>query len=264
MSILNFELASKLKPTAHITVNKSRLKAYGSNLYLKDGSQFEIELYNPTTRPYLAKIKINGSYISQAGIIIKPGQRIFLERFIDTHRKFKFETYEIDGQAADAQAAIINNGDVIAEFYPEKLKTQINTSYPWLTTSSGTATVTISTPPNTGDYWYGTTTNTNNPENTYFTNTSLGGSTISNISMNVAGSLETGRVEVSEKSNQPLVEAFGEFSNFMEASSSWKILPNSLKPIEVGEIRQYCTSCRTRIRKSSWKFCPSCGEKLVD
>lgn len=82
--------------------------------------------------------------------------------------------------------------------------------------------------------------------------------------MNVAGSLETGRVEVGEKSNQQLVETFGEFSNFMEAQSIWKILPLSLKPVEAGEIRQYCTGCRTRIKKSSWKFCPTCGENLND
>lgn len=258
MSIINFELASKLKPIAHITVNKSRLKAYGSNLYLKDGSNFEVELYNPTTRPYLAKIKINGSYISQAGLIIKPGQRIFLERFIDTQRKFKFETYEVDGQSEEARAAIINNGDVLVEFYQEKLKTSI--SYPFLT--GGSSTITVSNP----NHWYTTngSSGITTAGNAYFTNTSFGGTTVNNIAMNVAGSLETGRIEAGEKSNQSLIEVFGEFSDFIETTSAWKILPNSLKPIEVGEIRQYCTSCRTRIKKSSWKFCPSCGERLAD
>jgi len=89
MSIINWELASKLKPTAHITVNKSRLKAYGSTVYLQDGSNFEVELYNPSNQTHLAKIKINGSYISQAGIIIKPGERVFLERFIDIQNKIQ-------------------------------------------------------------------------------------------------------------------------------------------------------------------------------
>ena len=262
MSIINFELASKLKPNAHITINKSRTKAYGSTVYLKNGTSFEIELYNPTQRPFLAKIKVNGSYISQAGIIIKPGQRIFLERFIDDQKKFKFETYEVDGASPEVLKAIENNGDIVVEFYPEKLKTQINTG--WLTTTSGTGTVTIQPPLNGDNYWYGGTTTNYNSNNAYFTNTSFGGSTINNISMNVAGSLETGRVEVGEKSNQQLVETFGEFSNFMEAQSIWKILPLSLKPVEAGEIRQYCTGCRTRIKKSSWKFCPTCGENLND
>jgi len=252
MSIINFELASKLKPHAHITINKSRTKAYGSTVYLKNGTSFEIELYNPTQRPFLAKIKVNGSYISQAGIIIKPGQRIFLERFIDDHKKFKFETYEVEVDSPEILRAIENNGDIVVEFYPEKLKTQINTS--WLIASSGTRT----------NYWNNYTTTNYNSNNAHFTNTSFGGSTVNTISMNVAGSLETGRIEVGEKSNQQLVETFGEFSNFMEAQSIWKILPLSLKPIEAGEIRQYCTGCRTRIKKSSWKFCPTCGEDITD
>jgi rRNA maturation endonuclease Nob1 len=82
--------------------------------------------------------------------------------------------------------------------------------------------------------------------------------------MNVAGSLETGRVEVGESSNQQLVETFGEFSNYMETCVVWKINPMSQKPIQAGEIRQYCTGCRTRIKKASWKFCPTCGENLKD
>jgi hypothetical protein len=262
MSIINFELASKLKPYAHITINKSRTKAYGSTVYLKNGTSFEIELYNPTQRPFLAKIKVNGSYISQAGIIIKPGQRIFLERFIDDQKKFKFETYEVDGASPEVLKAIENNGDIAVEFYPEKLKTKIDTS--WLTTSVGTSTITIPSPSIGNNYWYGSTTTNWNSNDAYFTNTSFGGSTINTISMNVAGSLETGRIEVGEKSNQQLVETFGEFSNFMEAQSIWKILPLSLKPIEAGEIRQYCTGCRTRIKKSSWKFCPTCGEDVTD
>ncbi len=262
MSIINFELASKLKPNAHITINKSRPKAYGSTVYLQNGTSFEIELYNPTQRPFLAKIKVNGSYISQAGIIIKPGQRIFLERFIDDQKKFKFETYEVDGASPEVLKAIENNGEIIVEFYPEKLKTSFSNS--WLTTSSGSGTVTIPPTSNGDNYWYGGTTTNYNSNNAYFTNTSFGGSTINNISMNVAGSLETGRVEVGEKSNQQLVETFGEFANFLEAQSVWKILPLSLKPVEAGEIRQYCTGCRTRVKKSSWKFCPTCGENLKD
>lgn len=261
MSIINIERASILKPSAHITINKSRTKAYGSTVCLKTGTSFEIELYNPTQLLFLAKVKINGSYISQAGIIIKPGQRIFLERFIDNQKKFKFETYEVEGASPEILKAIANNGDIIVEFYPEKLKTQNSTS--WLLAGSTGHTVVTPTLLNRDDWWYGFTT-TNNVGIEYRTNTSFGGSTVNNVSINVAGSFETGRIEVGETSNQQLVETFGEFSNFMVAQSVWKILPLSLKPIEVGEIRQYCTGCRTRIKKSSWKFCPTCGEGLID
>lgn len=256
MSIINWELASKLKPTAHITVNKSRLKAYGSTVYLQDGSNFEVELYNPSNQTHLAKIKINGSYISQAGIIIKPGERVFLERFIDIQKKFKFETYHVDGDSAEVLTAIAQNGEVIIEFYPQKLATSIN-PYRWYTGDSGSSnTFTVY---NDANINFTTTNGTG-----YYTNTSFGGTTVNNISMNVAGSLETGRVEVGESSNQQLVETFGEFSNYIETQVVWKINPVSQKPIQVGEIRQYCTNCQTRIKKASWKFCPTCGENLKD
>jgi len=266
MSIINWDLASKLKPSAHITINKSRPKAYGSTVYLNDGTSFEIELYNPTGRLFLAKIKVNGSYISQAGIIIKPGQRIFLERFIDSDKKFKFETYEVDANSPEVMQAIATNGDIVVEFYPERLKTTINT-YPqtWTTTpyyqqnglnvnsTSGMRRVNL-----TGSA-------SSCSANSYYSNTaSFGGSTVNNISMQVAGSLETGRVEAGEKSDQELVNGYADFANHFESQSVWKIMSLSLKPVEAGEIRQYCTGCRTRIKKSSWKFCPTCGESLKD
>jgi hypothetical protein len=42
--------------------------------------------------------------------------------------------------------------------------------------------------------------------------------------------------------------------------ASFKILP--LSQVEASQIRQYCPECRCRIRKSSWKWCPQCGEEL--
>ena len=77
-------------PTSHITVKKQRLKQFSNSVYLKDGDEFEIELFNPTRKTILSKISINGNYISNAGIIIKPGQRVFLERYIDVDKKFVF------------------------------------------------------------------------------------------------------------------------------------------------------------------------------
>jgi len=54
---------------------------------LNDGDEFEIELFNPKTNPVLAKISINGKRISERGIILNPGQRVFLERFLDSPEK---------------------------------------------------------------------------------------------------------------------------------------------------------------------------------
>ena len=60
-------------PTANIAVNRNRLKSYGEKIYLKSGTHFEIELFNPKTTKVLAMISIDGVAISIAGIVIKPG-----------------------------------------------------------------------------------------------------------------------------------------------------------------------------------------------
>jgi hypothetical protein len=88
-------------PEAYITrskeKNRGRLKIYNENsLYLQDSEEFQIELFNPTNNTLLAKIEINGKLISNSGLVIKPAQRVFLERFLDSERKFIFETYAID------------------------------------------------------------------------------------------------------------------------------------------------------------------------
>ena len=82
-------------PCAYITKGRQRIKQFGQNVYLKNGSEFEIELYNPSRQTVLSKIKINGEFINGGGVILRPGERVFLERYIDVPRKFKYETYTV-------------------------------------------------------------------------------------------------------------------------------------------------------------------------
>ncbi len=110
-------------PTANIAVNKSRLKVYKNvgNLptyYLQKGQEFQIELANPTTDVVLAKVSINNKVISQGGLVLNPGQRVFLERYLDVAKKFLFDTYEVSG-SNEMKEAIKNNGDIKIEFYRE-------------------------------------------------------------------------------------------------------------------------------------------------
>ena len=246
-------------PTANITVNKSRVKNYGTNVYLKDGAQFEIEIFNPRTNPILAKIKINGNYISSAGIILKPGQRVFLERFIDVDKKFKFETYEIEG-SSEAQAAASLNGLVQVEFYDEvQISGNIDYTYRPTITYGSTLPSTFTTLTNTGS---GTISNMS-------LTSGLNAVYCSSVASPVSGavnekSVETGRVEKGEKSNQKMESSNGNFSTWACHTETIKILPASQKPVEASEIRNYCSDCGTRIKKSSWKFCPSCGANLKD
>jgi hypothetical protein len=118
-----YQTISDAMPEAHITRKKSRAKIYNyNNLYLNDGDVFEIELFNPKTNRVLAKIWLNGEEISGSGIVVNPGQRIFLERFIDSNNKFVYKTYDIENNTQTLEA-IRSNGDIEIKFYNEYFNT---------------------------------------------------------------------------------------------------------------------------------------------
>jgi hypothetical protein len=253
------------KATAHIARNKSRLKSYGENVYLKNGDTFEIELFNGYTTEVLAKIWINDELISRSGLILKPGQRYFLERFIDTNNKFKFDTYEVEN-SAEVKEAIKSNGAVKVEFYQKTVVHNNNSIINldlWQKINQPTIKPYVGTPYWTNQPYYGNITLTNSigfsSDQNVFYNTS--------ISMNVPGeeakaSLETGRVEKGEASDQSFTTVSMDFNSWPSDTVNMQILPVSQQPIEVSQIRNYCSGCGTRIKKQSWKFCPTCSEQL--
>ena len=252
-------------PQAWIAIQKNRQKVYGSNgnsqVYLKDGEEFQIELFNPTQTKYLVKFKINGNYQSQRGLVLNPGQRYFLDRFIDEDRKLDFSTYEVEN-SKQAKQAIEKNGLLEVEFYAEVVyknpfTLQGNTSTWTYYGNQGSG----------GNYWLnglnGTITNCGTGSTTTsisngvsFTNCSSTSTLTSDVS------IETGRVEKGEKSNQSFSESFDSFNCWISFSTKVQILPRSQKPAETSEIRSYCTGCGSRNKKQNWKFCPSCGTKI--
>ena len=106
--------------------------------YFWDKDNFELEIHNPTQKSILCKIKLNGEYISTSGIIVKPGQRVFLERFLDSNNKFEFSTYEVNDTSSN-RVAIDLNGDVRIEFYDEQQV--VNNFYLGGRTLYGTSTI---------------------------------------------------------------------------------------------------------------------------
>ena len=256
--------------TAHITRNRNRSKIYVDSIYLKDGENFEIELFNPTTARVLAKINLNGKSISESGIVLRPGERIYLERFIDTNNKFLFETYEVD-KSNEALNAIIDNGMLEVSFYKESLSLTNYTGSSYYNGPAYNPTITIGG--STGIYYGG---HTSDVFGSYCsdTNFSLGGSTITNLftttsmtndsikGSNASNSLETGRVEMGESSNQEFKSVSANFMSIAETTIKYRILPESQKPLESASLRNYCTDCGTRMKKQSWKFCPNCGTKI--
>jgi predicted RNA-binding Zn-ribbon protein involved in translation (DUF1610 family) len=236
------------QPTAHIALNNNRLKSYGDVVYLKDGDEFQIELFNPYQVSVLAKIWINDQLISTSGLVLRPGQRYFLDRYIDQNAKFKFNTYTVDaGTTPQVLESIKNNGSVKVLFYPEKRTIPNISVNSWINPSTGIFT--------TGTNY------TNYASNTYTTSTFTGDVTAM-YSAQVSNEIETGRVEKGAKSSQNFSTTNQDFEWVACETAEWKILPDSHRPIEVKEIRNYCSSCGTRMKKQTWKFCPNCGEKL--
>ena len=252
-------------PQAWIAIQKNRQKVYGSNgnsqVYLKDGEEFQIELFNPTQTKYLVKFKINGNYQSQRGLVLNPGQRYFLDRFVDEDRKLAFSTYEVEN-SKQAKLAIEKNGLLEVEFYAEVVYKN-----PFTLQGSTSTWTYYGNQGSGGNYWLnglnGSITNCGTGSTTTsisngvsFTNCSSTSTLTSDVS------IETGRVEKGEKSNQSFSESFDSFNSWISFSTKVQILPRSQKPAETSEIRSYCTGCGSRNKKQNWKFCPNCGTKI--
>jgi len=259
-----------LKPEANVTINKGRTKVHkDGKVYLKEGSEFEIELYNPTTTNVQAKISMNGVDITQGGLIIKPGQRYFLERFLDVAKKFKFETYEVE-DTKEVSDAIAKNGVIEINFYPEQVKPAYKTTtYPTLKTQfydyNGTGGLPIGT--TSGGNVTLTTSNSDflnmfNPQfDTQMNSSSYYSSSVGGELHSRRASIETGRIEKGAESDQSFTQVFMDFSFFTIAKYTFKLLPVSQEPVVVQQITNYCGACGCKC-KSKHIFCSSCGEKL--
>lgn len=247
------------QPVSFITKDKKRLKQFTDTVYLKNGDEFEIELFNPTHNKVLAKIEMNGNSIGN-GIILRPGERVFLERYLDEAKKFLFDTYEVNGLDNEVKQAIANNGDVVVRFYNE-IVTPI-----YGTTGSGTVTISNPSWTNTGSYsTYNTLgITTFNPTSTTTTNTyynaSLTSGTIS--TMNSLKTIETGRVEKGSNSNQSFTYDSTSFYSYAAATTVWKIKPESTKLKTKEDLVMYCGECGSKRKKDTHKFCPHCGTKF--
>ena len=259
-------------PIALICINKSRLKVHHKETiptyYLEKSQEFQIELFNPTSNTVLAKIQLNGKIISQGGLVLKPGQRIFLERYLDVAKKFMFDTYEVS-DTQEVQKAIQNNGDLRIEFFNESIP-----QYSW---GSNTITTNVSQPStltlgNNQFSFIGTSTanyanNTNitigsGISNTAFVSSNLNVTGVNNTYINSAKSIETGRVEAGGNSNQTFDYVNKNFDASPFHSIEYKLLPISQK-INTDEdinIKRYCHNCGAK-QKKEHKFCPICGTK---
>ena len=242
----NYNFGSK-EPSAFITVRKQRQKQNGKNVYLHDRTEFEIELHNPTNDSILAKISLNGNRISNSGVVLKPGQRVFLERYLDEDRKFLFETYEVSDNKTN-QRAIENNGLVIVEFFNKMLFTNYGHlgGYTYLN----------------NQLLYGSGSGIVNGNPTIFNTTGLGNSNIIGNTSTSYAKIETGRVEKGDKSDQEFGTSYEIFNTNVSWVKEWKILPFSAKDMTTKDLIKKCGGCGTKV-KDNYKFCPQCGNQVV-
>jgi len=255
-------MSNKSIPNANVSLNKNRLKHYnrvdvGHNsfenaVFLSDGDEFEIELDNPSQDTYLAKVELNGKRISTSGVVLRPGQHVFLERYLEEKKRFRFDTYNVPKQNSDA---IEKNGLVEVKFFKEQETpsygdTIIKTNWDFYDS------------PITYEFDSGTEWHTVKSSSSDYRATSFTASTSSNLSTSGAESksdeIETGRVEKGGKSSQDFVQVQGNFEAFERRNSKIKILPKSSKPATKQDIRVYCPNCGKKL-KDSWNFCTKCG-----
>jgi hypothetical protein len=243
--------SGSIVPTAFVTKGRQRVKQYNENVYLNNGDEFEIELFNPTSKKILAKITLNGVDPGSTGIVLRPGERVFLERYLDQPKKFLFETYEVDRNNPEVQKAIKSNGEVKVDFYEERDYSyyQYNTGYTFFD--------------NHKDYtlYDVTCAYTGSVNSTLTSGVSSSNCYLSNAN-NMDAKKETGRVEMGQHSNQKFNESYDSFNSWPAYTSTWYILPVSEKAYTREELNVYCTNCGAKRKKSSFQFCPHCGNKF--
>ena len=260
------------KPSAWVvSSDKGRKSIKNGKVYLKDKEEFQIELFNPLTDCVLADIKLNGNTISQSGLVIRPGERFYLDCFVDDNKKFVFNTYEVE-DSQSTKIAISKNGMLEVFFYKESVVSLKNwrnrfdrvivekyypVHYPhyhpyWYTTPNvycGTTTGGLSGTTTGGYYTNGlntTTTNTayySNPNLQPINSTYTTGINISDLgnmatTTSYSSTIETGRVEKGNKSNQKFEEVDMDFEKFHISSIVLQLLPESVKPVDTKDLKK--------------------------
>lgn len=290
---------SQEQPRVKIAVNKSLLKEFHKDnervVYLEDEDEFQIQIFNDQTTEIGARIFVNDEPIGNSYLVIKPGERVWLDRYLDRALKFKFKTYEVNGNSRDVQRAIRNNGIVKVMLY-RKNSTYTTTYIEDLTnilqdtiqkwpyhmdpepywspkiyycdstlglddTVRYSTTIDTNASANTIGSWFVTATanccNTTNYNEPTQMKATLG----STKSFN-SNKVETGRISEGGHSDQKFDYVNMSFDSFAFATETIHILPKSTKPVQSSDLQKvYCTNCGRKI-KSKFKYCPYCGNEI--
>lgn len=261
---------------AKLAINKSLLKEYSNSeysriVYMNDNSEFQIQIFNPYTYTIGINITIDNKSLGNM-LVVKPGERIWLERYLNDAKKFLFSTYEVNGNSREVKEAIVKNGEIKLEFFKEKQNEPIH----------------IYREPdyrlyNNGIYYDASFNSVNYCDNnslslssvtnaSAYTNLTATVDNIStmynnatNIKCNIGAnkarskSIETGRVEKGSYSDQKFQMINIDFEYWPFTTEIIKILPVSQKPVFKNDlVKRYCSNCGRKLNPK-YKFCPYCG-----
>ena len=291
---------------AKIAVNKSLLKEYSNSsndriVYMNDGTEFQIQIFNPYSYTIGVSFSFNeknGSYSSwnEQLLVVKPGQRVWLERYLNDEAKLLFSTYEV-GNSKAAKEAIKANGKLTIKFYKEKeqIKYQPCVATVWNGNVDNNyynycgAVQTFDFAPKTYckqvdaalslDSCVGSAAklscdaSTSAATSTFYTSSVA--STISNdelsnlrsLSKNISAkpcskSIETGRIDKGSHSSQKFNTINIDFEYYPFSTEVIQILPTSQKPVTSQDLQKiYCSNCGRKLN-TKYKFCPYCGTKV--
>lgn len=296
---------SEKKSMMAIAVSKSICKEYSTSsysrvVYLENGQEFQIQLFNPHKFTIGAEIFINDEKFSNR-LVLKPGERVWLERYLDVKKKFKFSTYEVEANDVDIQEAIKDNGKIEVKFYKEvRKKSNFENKITWqtydnvnkidynkykydpssLTTTLNdyifdTATTTLSNELLINDDLYGTHAYYSKAFSEPILSSSIDCITTANYSYDCTGisssatsisidpeTIETGRIEAGSYSKQDFENVNIDFEYFAFVTEKIKLLPISQKPYTANDLQKiYCSECGRKLN-TKYKFCPYCGTEI--
>jgi hypothetical protein len=252
-------------PQCFITKKKQRVKQYNDTVFLENGDEFELEVFNPLNHKISASIQIDGKEIGSSNLVLRPGERVFLERYLNEAKKFMYETYMVDSSSSEVQNAIKNNGKVVVKFYYEYLYYYTNTT---ITNVDWNNNITYQQRDWAGrpiNRVYFNTTSTGHLDGTVPLSNSISSTSTSDFFIKRTLSedvVETGIVSKGSNSDQKFTYDNTYFSPYVSHTVEWNIKPRSTKPITTEDLAVFCTECGAKRKKDTFRFCPHCGTKF--
>ena len=280
---------------ARLAIDKSLLKEYSNSsderiVYMDNNTEFQIQIFNPYSYTIGVRFEFNekSSYNYQL-LVLRPGERVWLDRYLDKPSKLLFTTYEV-GTSEDVKKAIVSNGKINIKFYKEReisVQTyQITSSNVWTgpnilySRALDNCVLEHSTGGNRAlnsdiNFYNSTCTATEATSNAQYTSTttaSCGNNELGLCNYNYkdatqisckpkSNKMETGRIENGSHSNQEFNTVNNEFESWPFKTEIIQILPSSRKPVTSQDLeKKYCYNCGRKLNQK-FKFCPFCGAK---